>query len=106
MSDPLNPTLDEVRAVWLAQFSFAGPSEKHDAEQAIDELLNGQSRTFRLWWEYTDKFHITRREHSGHMNTLPEVQRLADLKFQLEEPAVWWIESISTVEYHEQDVPF
>lgn len=106
MNDPLKPAVDEVKAVWLAQFAFAGPSEKHDAEQAIDELLNGLSRTYRLWWEYTDKFRITRREHSEHLNTLAQAEALAELKFELEEPDVWWIESVSTVAYHQKEVPF
>lgn len=57
--------------------------------------------TFTVRWTYIDSFEKTRWESFGPLNTVEEAQRIAEALFAETEPDAWWIEAVTTVEYHD-----
>lgn len=53
-------------------------------------------------WTYSDTFGNTRREKSPHHTTLEDAQSFAAETFANEKPDAWWIEAVTTVEYHDK----
>ena len=76
------------------------------ARKQNDEIPDITDLTYRVKWSYVDQFHIDRRGQSDPMDTVAEAQSYASVKFEVDKPDAWWIESATTVEYHMKDVPF
>ena len=55
---------------------------------------------FRVVWSYVDQFGLDQRQTVGGFPSVDEAQHYASLAFVEETPDAWWIEEVTTVEYH------
>ena len=81
-----HPTVEAVRAAWLKSCSFAGPTERFDAEQAIDALLAPiavdrdleMNRTYHSSCPVLNCTWVVNHNNPNHMDAMGRLFTVAD----------------------------